>query len=155
MPHAKALLVPSRTSRAATPGRITPRQQVRHGLDPDGRTLHCGETSVPLEKVASYEVTGLSEKDLSTAFATIAVFSTVAALMTFGVLEIGWRTRFLFEGILFGAIGVCAVAELFSSRRQTLFTFELQLEDGRAVTFVTADAEQARRINRALDATHV
>lgn len=151
MTQTKALALPKTKAARTTPGPITRRRQVRHGLDETGRTLHCGEKSVPLDAVVAYSADGLSEKDLSTAFATIAVFSAVAALMVVGVVEIGWRVRFLFEGALFGAIALCAGAELFSSRRQTLFTFTLQLSNGREVTFVTADTAQALRLKAALD----
>jgi len=149
--QSKALARAQTTPPNAVPGPITRRPQVLHGLDASGRTLHCGDISVPLDTVASYSADGRSEKDLSTAFATIAVFSAVGALMVVGVLDIGWRSRFLFEGALFGALALCAGAELFSSQRQTLFTFTLRLVDGRTATFVTADVAQARCVTTALD----
>ena len=138
-----------------TPGAITRRPQVRHGLSVDGRALYVGTNALALNDIESYRALGLSEKDLSTAFATIAIFSGVAAVYVFGVIELGWRTRSLLEGLLFGAIALCAVAELFSARRQTLYTFRLTMRDGTAATFVTADHSEALATKTAIDATIV
>jgi hypothetical protein len=114
--------------------------------------LHIGAVAVPLQAVVRYRGVGLSEKDLSTAFATIAIFSGVAAIMTFLVVEVGWRTKFLLEGVLFGSIAVCAFAELFSARRSTMFSFALTCQDGSQHTFSTADKAEAEALKAALDA---
>jgi hypothetical protein len=150
-------LAPTKTPRlgpAATrsPGATTRRAQVRHGLDVGAEVLHIGTVAVPLADIARYRGVGLSEKDLSTAFATIAIFSGVAALMTFLVVEVGWRTKFLLEGVLFGGIAVCAFAELFSARRSTMFTFELTCDDGSQHMFSTAKRAEAEALKAALDA---
>ena len=134
-----------------SPGAIVRRAQSRHGLDVANATLYAGTAAVPVSSIRSYTASGLSEKDLSSAFATIAIFSAVSAIMVFGVVETGWRTNFLLEGALFGAIAVCAVAELFGARRQTLFTFEIEARDGVRTTFVTADANEALAVKVALD----
>jgi len=134
-----------------SPGAITRRPQARHGLDSAGATLYSGMTVIPLDTVASYAAEGLSEKDLSTAFATIAIFSGVAAFQIFGVVEIGWRAKFLLEGALFGAIALCAVAELFSAMRQTLYTFTIVQTDGTRTEFVTTDKSEAEAVKTALD----
>jgi hypothetical protein len=118
----------------------------------DAGVLHIGAISVPLASVTGYRGVGLSEKDLSTAFATIAIFSGVAAVMTFLVVEVGWRTKFLLEGVLFGGIAVCAFAELFSARRSTMFTFDLTCDDGVRHTFSTASRAEAEALKAALDA---
>ena len=98
-----------------SPGATARRPQVRHGLSADGALLFAGTETVRLDAVERYTASGLSVKDLPTAFATIAIFSAVAAACTIGVVEIGWRTRMMFEGALFGAIALCAAAELFSA----------------------------------------
>ena len=146
-----AVAVPPGATSRRSPGAITPRAQPRHGLDAAGATLYAGTAVLPLSAITRYTAVGLSEKDLSSAFATIAIFSLVSAGMVFGVVETGWRTNFLLEGALFGAIAVCAVAELFSARRQTLFTFEIEARDGACATFVTADAREALAVKAALD----
>ena len=140
----------NRLASGRSPGAITRRPQVRHGLDPDGCILYTGTLAIRLADVAAYKAQGLSEKDLSTAFATIAIFSAVAAFFGFGVVEIGWRVRFLLEGVLFGAIAVCAAAELFSARRRTLYTFEIRMRDASTATFVTADTAEAHAVQAAL-----
>ncbi len=114
--------------------------------------LHVGIVAIRLDDVATYRAVGLSEKDLSTAFATIALFSGVAAVMTFLVVEIGWRVKFMLEGVLFGGIAICAVAELFSARRNTLFTFTLTCDSGTVYRFVTASRAEADAVKAALDA---
>ena len=58
----------------------------------------------------------------------------------------------LLEGGLFFAIAVCAAGELFRSRRQKLFTFRIERDDGPTVAFVTTDADDALRLKTALDA---
>jgi hypothetical protein len=136
-----------------SPGATTRRAQVRHGLDVGAGVLHIGAVAVPLASVTRYRGTGLSEKDLSTAFATIAIFSGVAGLMTFLVVEVGWRTKFLLEGVLFGGIAVCAFAELFSARRSTMFTFDLTCDDGSQHTFSTANKAEAEALKAALEAS--
>jgi hypothetical protein len=136
---------------ARSPGAITRRPQARHGLDLTGRILYIETAAIPLDRIAHYDAVGLSEKDLSTSFATIGIFSAVAGMSLFAVLETGWRTKFLIEGVLFGAIALCAIAELFSARRLTLYTFKLTLEDGTKTTFVTADNDQAKVLKAALD----
>jgi len=157
MPHDRALPVsiaasrPVARDRARSPGAITRRPEARHGLDASGRVLWIDTVAVDLETVVGVEASGFSEKDLSTAFATIAIFSGVAAVMVFGVVEIGWRVKFLLEGVLFGSIALCAVAELFSARRNTLFRFRLSLADGRMVEFATADRAAALALKAALD----
>lgn len=153
MTQSKTLGLPRPRPLAASPGPIARRPQALHGLDAAGKVLHCGDMSVPLDAVAAYKADGVSEKDLSTAFATMSIFSAVAALMVIGVADVGWRARFLLEGALFGAIALCAGAEIFSSRRRTLYTFTLQLSDGRTASFVTADTVQARAVNAALAQT--
>lgn len=134
-----------------SPGAITRRPEARHGLDAAQTTLYVDTDALPLDTVRSYRASGLSEKDLSSAFATIAIFSLVSAVMLFGVVEIGWRANFLLEGALFGALAICAVAELFSARRQTLFTFDIETIDGKRATFVTANADEALTIKTVLD----
>jgi hypothetical protein len=114
-------------------------------------TLRVDTNVLPIADVLQYSASGLSEKDLSTAFATIAIFSGVAAIYVFGVLELGWRTRSLLEGLLFGAIAMCAVAELFSARRLTLYTFKIVMKTGAEATFVTADRAAALEIKAVLD----
>ena len=126
------------------PGAIARRAQVRHGLSPDGTFLYAGIAAVRLCDVESYDASGLSEKDYPTAFATMAIFSAVAGASIFAVVETGWRTKFLQEGVLFGAIALCAMVELFSARRRTLYTFEVVARSGDVLTFVTADAEEAQ-----------
>ena len=145
---ARSVRVPAVTS----PGAITRRPQSRHGLDADEAFLYIDTAALPLADVRAYTASGLSEKDLSTAFATIAIFSLVSAVMLFGVVEIGWRANFLLEGALFGALAICALAEVFSARRQTLFTFSIEMRDGRRATFVTADHDEALAVTAALDA---
>ena len=140
-------------SRARSPGAITRRPQARYGLDLSGTTLYVDTAVLPLAHVVRYDAAGVDEKDLSTAFATIAIFSGIAAVYVFGVVEIGWRTRYALEGVLFGAIALCGVAELFSARRQALYTFEIETSDGATTTFVTADTGEAGRLKAALDAT--
>lgn len=149
--HGAATTRASLSPAIRSPGEITRRPQVRHGLDSSGGILHVGTIAVPLADVASFTALGLSEKDLSSAFATIAIFSGVSAVYVFGVVEMGWRVRSLLEGVLFGAIALCAVAELFSARRHTLYTFQLQLRCGTEATFVTADEAEARAVKAALD----
>lgn len=138
-----------------SPGKTTRRPIARHGLDPSGQCLHIGVRTVPIADVTSYKAHGLSEKDLSTAFATIALFSGVAAIMVFAVVEIGWRAKFLLEGVLFGAIALCGVAEVFSARRSTLYTFDLKMRDGTQASFVTAEMSEALAIKAALDSCAV
>ena len=149
-----ALPAPSsvRPPAVVSPGAITRRPKARHGLDEAAGVLHVGVTSVRLADVRRYDAAGLSEKDLSTAFATIAIFSGVAAIFLFAVIETGWRAKFLIEGVLFGVLALCAVAELFTARRQTLYTFEIDCHDGARATFVTADSAEAHRVKAALDA---
>jgi hypothetical protein len=137
---------------ARSPGATTRRAQARHGLDAGGGVLHIGTVALPTASVTRYRATGLSEKDLSTAFATIAIFSGVAAVMTFLVVEAGWRTKFLLEGVLFGGLAICAMAELFSARRSTMFTFELTCDDGVRHNFSTADRVEAEALRAALEA---
>lgn len=139
-----------RVSGARSPGAITRRQQVRHGLRDDGQTLDVGTRAIDLANVSKYSASGLSSKDLSTGFATIAIFSGVAALYVFGVLELGWRARMMYEGVLFGLIAICAVAELFSARRDTLYTFKLSVPNEDDAVFVTADKSEALRLKAAL-----
>jgi hypothetical protein len=148
----RAAHTPSALRVTRSPGATTRRAQVRHGLDVGAGVLHIGAVALPLGSVSHYRGVGLSEKDLSTGFATIAIFSGVAALMTFLVIEAGWRTKFLLEGALFGSIAVCACAELFSARRSTMFTFELTCDDGERHTFSTADKGEAEALKAALDA---
>ncbi len=155
-PASRSSLVTYQVSKSASsqrsPGAITRRPQVRHGLSTDKTTLHVDTEILPIRDVLSYSAAGLSEKDLSTAFATIAIFSGVAALYVFGVVELGWRARSLLEGILFGAIALCAVAELFSARRLTLYTFKIVMKTGATATFVTADHAAALELKSVLDA---
>jgi hypothetical protein len=139
-------------SSSRSPGVITRRVRVRHGLDEVSGLLHIGAVAVPLQSVVRYRAAGLSEKDLSTAFATIAIFSFVAAAQTFLVLEAGWRAKFLVESVLFGGIAVCATAELFSARRSTMFTFNVWCADGQQHTFSTADRAEAEALKQSLDA---
>ena len=136
---------------ARSPGAITRRPQARHGLDATATTLFSGTVAIPLDTVASYQALGLSEKDLSTGFATIGIFSAVAAWQIFTVVEMGWRSKFLLEALLFGAIALCAAAELFSARRHTMYTFEIVQLDGTKTTFVTADTPEAHAVKAALD----
>ncbi len=133
-----------------SPGAIARRPKARHGLDQVAGVLHIGTTSIALTDIVAHRAVGLSVKDLSTAFATIAIFSGVAAIMIFLVVEVGWRVKFLLEGVLFGGIALCAVAELFSARRNTVFTFEITSEDGQRYNFSTADRHEAEALKAAL-----
>jgi hypothetical protein len=147
---ASTALAPAR-SRISSPGPITPRPQARHGLDRATSTLFVGTEAIPSTHVRAYTASGRREKDLGSAFATIAICSFVAAVMLFGVLELDWRSNLLLEGALFGGIALCAVGELFSAPPQSLYTFDIETMDGRKVRFVTADEVEAAAVKAALD----
>jgi hypothetical protein len=112
-----------------------------------GELLRLGSRAVPLGDIRGFVASADKETDRKPALVTLAVFGVVALFFLFGVLDIGWRTRFLAATCLFGFIAVSALNDIAWMTQTGLYRVDVLTARGETICFTTVDeAEQATLI---------
>lgn len=129
---------------------VTPASRTPHL----GAMLRVGARAVPLSDIAGFIGSADSETDKKPAFATLAVFGVATVFFLIGVLDLGWRTRFLAAAILFGFIAVSALHDMAWMTTSGIYRVEILTRSGETIRYATVDAADQHALLQAL-ARHV
>jgi hypothetical protein len=116
-----------------------------------GAVLRLGARAIPVSDIRGFIGSSDLEIDRKPAYATLAVFGVAALFFLLGVLDIGWRTRFLAAAVLFGLIALSAIHDLFWMTTSGLFRVEILTATGETLRYTTIDPVEQQRLMSALD----
>lgn len=116
-----------------------------------GAVLRLGARAIPLSEIRGFVGSSDLEIDRKPALATMAVFGVAALFFLLGVLDIGWRLRFLVASCLFGLIAVSALHDLVWMTKSGLFRVEILTTSGETFRYTTIDPAEQERLMAALD----
>ena len=116
-----------------------------------GAMLRLGARAVPLSEVRGFVGSADREADKKPAFMTMAVFGIAAVLVLLGVMDIGWRLRFLAAAILFGGIALSALHDMAWMTTSGLYRVEVLTASGETIKFATVDQAEQQALMAALD----
>jgi hypothetical protein len=116
-----------------------------------GAVLRLGARALPVSEIRGFIGSSDLEVDKKPAFATLAVFGVAAVFFLLGVLDIGWRTRFLAASSLFGLIAVSALHDMVWMTTSGLFRVEILTASGETLRYTTIDPSDQQRLMAALD----
>jgi hypothetical protein len=108
--------------------------------------LRVGARAVPVSEVCGVIGSAEHERDPKPAFATLAVFGLIACAFLVGVVDMGWRTRFLVGAVCFGAIGLAALNDITWLTRRGIYRVEVLLRSGESLRYATIDADDQQRL---------
>lgn len=135
-------------ARAATPNwELSPAERTP-GL---GAVFRLGARAVPVSDIRGFIASSDLEVDRKPAFALMAVFGVAAVFFLLGVLDIGWRTRFLAASVLFGLIALSALHDLMWMTTSGLYRVEVLTATGETMRYTTIDPADQQRLMMALD----
>jgi hypothetical protein len=120
-----------------TPAALTP------GLGP---MLRIGARSVPTSQISG--VVGSLDQDRGRrpALFLMCAFGLIAMVFLWGVVDVGWRTRFLLGAVVFGAIGLSAISDLLWNSTTGVYRVEVLLADGDSLRYATNDPAEQHRL---------
>jgi hypothetical protein len=129
---------------ASTPWEITPAGKTP-GL---GAMVRIGARAVPLLQVRGVIGSLDRDTDRRPALLTVALFGVIACVFLFGVVDLGWRERFLLGAVVFGGIGLMALNDLMWLSTGGIYRVEILLASGETLRYATVDpADQERLLN--------
>lgn len=120
-----------------------------------GERLRVGGRTIALGDIRSHSWSIINERDRDGYWLLVAVFCLVAWTCMFGVLEIGWRTRFLLGAGLAALIVVTAFEDIWRASRVELHEIDILLVSGDRLVFSTGDAREAGALATALTQTRL
>jgi hypothetical protein len=112
--------------------------------------LRLGARAIPLSDVAGFIGSVDNETDKKPAFATLAIFGLVAVFFLIGVLDLGWRTRFLAAASLFGLIALSAIHDMMWQTTSGIYRVEILTRSGETLCFATVNAGEQTALMQAL-----
>lgn len=111
-----------------------------HGRTPAvGEMLRVGPRAVPASDIRGFVATTDRQSDKKPALATMVIFGGVGMLFLFGVIDIGMRARFLVAAILFGAIALSALNDMFWLTTTGIYRVDILTAGGKSVRYATVD----------------
>jgi hypothetical protein len=125
--------------------RVAPQPDMSWELSPAIRTPHLGPVlrvgarAIPIRDIKGYVGSTDSDTDKKPAFAALAVFGIATLVFLLGVLDLGWRTRFLLAAVLFVTIAASALHDLAWLTTSTIYRVEIYLASGDIVRYATID----------------
>jgi len=120
------------------------------GAGPD--VLRVGQTRVELADIRAVERQEQIERDVTGLLVMAGLFVLAGTALLFGVLEAGWRTRFLVGAFFLLTLASVSLFETLSIRSVRYVRLKIATVQG-DVVFTTADAADADRLERTLAAT--
>lgn len=126
-----------------TPARRTPQF---------GAMLRVGARAIPVTEIQGFIASTETTKDRRPAFATLAVFGVMALFFLLGVLDLGWRQRFLAAAILFGGIALAALHDMAWLTASGIHRVEILTRSGETIRYATVDPREQQALIGALGA---
>lgn len=116
-----------------------------------GAVLRIGARAIPLREVRGFIGSADREADMKPAYATLAVFGVAAMFFLLGVLDIGWRARFLAAFALFTGVALSALHDMAWLTTTGLYRVEVLTASGETLRWTTIDPAEQSRLLAALD----
>ncbi len=116
-----------------------------------GAVLRLGARAVPVSEIRGFIGSADLEIDRKPALATLAVFGLAALFFLLGVLDVGWRARFLAAAVLFALIALSAMHDLLWMTTSGLYRVEILTVSGETLRYTTIDPVEQQRLMTALD----
>ena len=116
-----------------------------------GAVLRLGARAIPVSEIRGFIGSADLEIDRKPALATLAVFGLAAVFFLLGVLDVGWRLRFLAAATLFALIALSALHDLLWMTTSGLFRVEILTASGETLRYTTVDPAEQQRLMTALD----
>lgn len=116
-----------------------------------GAMLRIGARAVPISQIRGFIGSDDREVDIKPALATLIVFGVAAMFFLLGVLDIGWRARFLVAFALFVGIALSALHDMAWLTTSGLYRVEVLTASGETLRYTTIEAAEQERLLAALD----
>ena len=113
-------------------------------------TLRLGRRRVYLDEVAGFQAATHIDRDRHGQFLAFMVFALLAGIYVIGVVEFGWRTRFLLAAVVLFALSAMSFGEVWFQTAKRYTVFNVHLRSGETIVFTTADANDAAALNAVL-----
>jgi Family of unknown function (DUF6232) len=107
-----------------------------------GSMLRVGARAIPVRDIRGFIGSADHDKDKKPAFAVMGIFGLVAVIFLLGVIDIGWRQRFLVGAIMFGLIAISALHDIAWQTLAGLYRVEILTANGESLSFTTVDAKE-------------
>jgi hypothetical protein len=120
-----------------------------------GAMLRVGARAIPLNYVRGFIGSADGETDKKPAFAILAVFGIAALFFLLGVLDVGWRTRFLVAAVLFACIAISALHDLAWQTTSGIFRVEILTASGETIRYATVRQGEQQALLAALEQSMV
>jgi hypothetical protein len=96
-------------------------------------------------------MTTVTERDTAGRVWTLALFVTGAIVITLGVLELGWQTRFLIGSGVLCVIAMMSAVEALKLKPITHWRLDIALKGGRRLSYATASRTDAEALTAQLN----
>ena len=114
--------------------------------------VNVGPYRLNRDDIQACSMTTVSERDAAGRMWTLALFAGWGLVMLLGVVEFGWRTRFLLGTGVLGAIALMAGVEALKLKPITHYRLDIALKGGRLVRYATASRTDAEVLTAELNA---
>lgn len=112
--------------------------------------LRFGHRLVAPGDVSGYGVSRHRYKDRAGSTAIMLAGALGASIFAVGVIEHGWRARFLLGAAVCALIGLSALESFLEAKPIEHYRFDVRLASGEAVTYVTIDPAETARLEEQL-----
>jgi hypothetical protein len=126
---------------------VTPAERTPHL----GQMLRLGTRAIPVSQIRGFIGSADPEADKKPAFAIMIVFGIAAIFFILGVMDIGWRPRFLLAAALFGGIALSAFHDIAWLTTSAIFRIEVLTANGETLRHATINPVQHQALLAALE----
>lgn len=128
--------------------------------DPGGRNLDdgllcLGSKTVHLADIHSFKVEECIERDVNGLLLAGAGFSIFGTIFLMGVIDYGWRERFLLGFVILLILGIASILEAPGINAARFQELTITTGDGRNVRFSCADVNEMARLTAFLQSVVV
>ncbi len=111
-----------------------------------GHWVDLGGLRLPREEIAGCRIEDIAERDTAGKLATLGLFFAAALVLLLGVVEFGWRTRFLLGSVVLGTVAAVSDMEALGINRIVYYRLDVLIKDGRRVGYTTASRADAEAL---------
>ena len=111
-----------------------------------GEILRLGQQRVALSDIAGVSREDVVETDMKGKALMAFWFILAASLFVMGVVEWGWRTRFLLASFVTFAIAMTCLSEAARPARIGIVRLTIRLKTGGAISFASPHPDDASRL---------
>jgi hypothetical protein len=116
-----------------------------------GAMLRLGARAVPISQVRGFIASADREADKKPAFAVLAVFGIAALFFLLGVVDVGWRARFLVAATLFACIALSAFHDMAWLTTSDVYRVEVLTAQGETLRYATVNAQEQEALLATLE----